>query len=527
MTMLLCLAWVLTMTVRSEAQISNSPGSVNPPRGERGALEGGRTESFASGSLVGDQYAGDAGSRRSDGVPLVHHPAEGAVGSVLESLFDLGLRSLEKQKAKEQEEEALVEDIVKLGFDSSISMSSGLGGSTSMSSGLSGSTSTSVEPSGYVDGQKPSPLLRFLKGLRENAWQQLKSMALSYITLLSREYERQDLQEKLPLDLIKNMVNFGDGVNFLHILSKRVDPGLTEHVIHQLKPMLVNLSASTGLQEGGTSFFKRLVRTIALKSIREFTTHVLGVTRRYFTEEDLKDYKDYLALSFPAAKAGLDLILNMPLKSQVSSGGRFLVGTQLYGTNSGYNANRAGHGGYDSGVGYGAQNPYGTSYNYGVYMDPYLVLGSLGAAALLSLLVFKVMASISTTKARSLPENFDTDMIDTFSTLYTVLDDADDKYRHRRSSPTTMDDSDDLIHGINSLWREHQNDFGCVRCSLFRSIVAPGFTRHNVGKDLALVGVAHMLGTERSGQLVDEVAGLVMEGKPVTCEREINTCVLK
>lgn len=40
-------------------------------------------------------------------------------------------------------------------------------------------------------------------------------------------------------------------------------------------------------------------------------------------------------------------------------------------------------------------------------------------------------------------------------------------------------------------------------------------------------GLAHMLGTERSGQLLDEVTDRVLEGRQVTCEQKSNTWVLK
>lgn len=39
-------------------------------------------------------------------------------------------------------------------------------------------------------------------------------------------------------------------------------------------------------------------------------------------------------------------------------------------------------------------------------------------------------------------------------------------------------------------------------------------------------GLAQMLGSRGSGQLLDHVAGRVMEGEPVTCHRRHNTCDL-
>ncbi|XP_069169596.1 uncharacterized protein [Procambarus clarkii] len=239
--------------------------------------------------------------------------------------------------------------------------------------------------------------------------------------------------------------------------------------------------------------------------------------------------------------------------SHQNSEGRSFVSRQGYGTygnrygglgsGAGYdnygNINKAGYGGYgnDHGAGYSG---YGISsvYNYGVFLDPYLVLGSLGAAALISLLAFKVIVSLDTptnTTRHLGREGFrdNNDMADVTS-VHTIMENAEEKYDDENPlSSTTGSTSkmspavEDLAQGLNSLWKENKNDSGCVRCSLFRSAKAHTLNQDDPAMDLTLASVAHLLGAERSGQLLDEVTDLILEGTPVNCERKANTCILK
>ncbi|CAL4202067.1 unnamed protein product, partial [Meganyctiphanes norvegica] len=89
----------------------------------------------------------------------------------------------------------------------------------------------------HLDGTPDSSLMKYLDTIRDDAWGQFKSLALSYTNWLEDEYKLQDLPDQLPLDLIKKVLNLGDRVNFLHVVGKRIDPGMASFLADQLQPL--------------------------------------------------------------------------------------------------------------------------------------------------------------------------------------------------------------------------------------------------------------------------------------------------
>ncbi|XP_045620287.2 uncharacterized protein [Procambarus clarkii] len=395
------------------------------------------------------------------------------------------------------------------------------------------------------------PLMQYLNGLRGDAWAQFKSLALGYSNWLDHEYEIQHMTEKLPLDLIKKVLDLGDKVNFLHVVGKRVDPGLAGYIADQLQPLFDHFEALTAgrLLDGSLSAsVGGIVRNAAWKAMHQFVGHVLKVAGNIVTRDELEQFKDDLAKTSPLAARGLELILNGPSSLPLSGRPEAVEGRSMMNRN-GYSDQNDGYS--RDGATYGSQGAYDESFSsygapsYGsaggiggysamgytskVHLDPYLILGGLGAAVLLAYLAYRVLV---TTEGMRRSHNDLTfmdlsDMPGVVHSIYTMLEGADDKYRSRRSSSSLMDDSDDLAQELNSLWTEHENVSGCVRCLLFKSTVEHTVPGHSSFQGLVVASVAHLLGAERSGQLVDEVTSLILEGTPVTCEREANSCVLK
>ncbi|XP_071525247.1 LOW QUALITY PROTEIN: uncharacterized protein [Panulirus ornatus] len=386
-----------------------------------------------------------------------------------------------------------------------------------------------------------SPILRYLDGIRGNAWGQFKSMALSYTNWLDHEYQVQDITEKLPLDLIKKILDLGDRVNFLHAVGKRVDPGLAEYLADQMQPIFDHFESLTaGRMLGGSlaSTLGGIVRDSAWKAMRQFVGHVLKVAGNFVTKDELEKFKLMLAKTSPMAAKGLDFVLNgFPGRSSAAEG-RSFMGRNGYNDHddgyghSGYNVGGGGYGGYgayDDYSSYGMQGYSSGGYAAGVYLDPYLILGGLGAAVLLAFLAYRVIVTTEAAK-RALNDLTFMDLSDVpgiVHSIYSMLGDADDKYKSKRSLSAHMDDSDDLAQGLNSLWREHNRDFGCVRCSFFDYAVAHTHSDHDLIQGMAVAGLATLLGAERSGQLMDEVTSLRLEGRPISCVREANTCTVK
>ncbi|XP_042232340.1 uncharacterized protein LOC121873095 [Homarus americanus] len=457
-------------------------------------------------------------------VPLLNDNTNSSENRVLGSLFELGVSHLERQGIKVKEDVVSRSDTVTRLNDTSSLYPESREGSLS-------------DPG--VDIEDKLPLLQFLDGLRMDAWAQLKTMALTYIELLDQEYKTQKVTQKLPLDLIKKVLELGDRVNFLHIVGKKVDPGLVEFLVSHLRPIWSQFERFTtrnNPEGSGSPTFRDIVRGAALKTLHQFVGHVLRVTGNYFTSDELDNYKNELVSIVPIAAEGLDLIMNGVSKSPGYVEGRSMVQRQGYGY-GGYSQGYGGYGG-DGEIsygGYGAHDDYGTSgYGYGVYLDPYLVLGSIGAAALLCFLAYKVIMTKSTTmtlRRRSNEEYLSfldsSDVPEVVHSIYSMLEGANDKYRSRRSLSSHLDFTDDLAQSLNSLWWEHEHHYGCVRCLLFNYTVERNHTEDNRLQRLTVAGMAHLLGADRSGQLVDEVTNLTLEGRPVICEQVSNTCNLK
>ncbi|XP_071525246.1 uncharacterized protein [Panulirus ornatus] len=452
--------------------------------------------------------------------PFIHYPTANTTNSVLSSLFQLGLSDIEEQGAINSERESPLRNLIKdLGNMTSIPLAA-----------WDGPLSLDDDDA----AQDKTLLLQYLDGIRNDAWAQFKSMILGYTEFLEREYEEQERTDELPLDLIKKILDLGDGMNFLHVLGRDVDPELPQYLMSQLQPLLSRLSnVNTGrtLGESVSSIIGTFVRSAAWKSLRYFVNHVLSVAEDYVSREELEEYSAELTSSIPIVAEGLDLILNDPARPSVTREGRFLASWLGYGGGGygdGYgNDNRVGYGGYGA---YG--DSYGTSsYKYGIYLDPYLVLAGIGAAALLSFLAQKIVM-MTPMPGRHLGSDYDltrlmglSDSPGVVGSLHTALEAAGDKYESKRSSGSQMDD---LIHQLNSLWWESKKDAGCLRCLVFNLTASQAHATHNLLRDLTLVVVAHLLGSERSGQLLDEVTSLRLKGtEPVTCEREANTCRIK
>ncbi|XP_069953592.1 uncharacterized protein [Cherax quadricarinatus] len=467
----------------------------------------------------------------------IHYQLSTTHNSVLGSLFELGIGDIEEPSSFTKKIKGRI-DMKKLAPLNSIIKE--LNNMTFLPlvplEGGSKGTENDVEGT--------APLLEYLDGIRGGAWAQFKSMALGYSNWLTHEYEVQHLTEKLPLDLIKKILDLGDRVNFLHVVGKRVDPGLAGYIADQLQPLFDHFEALTaGRMLGGSvaDAIGGIIRDAAWKAIRQFVRHVLRVAGNVVTRDELETFKESLAKTSPLAARGLDLILNGPFSP------RDAVGRSMRNRMGGFSDQNDGFS--RDGATYGSIGSYDESFSsYGVpsygstagtypimgytskiHLDPYLILGGLGAAVLLAFLAYRVLV---TTKGGERSNDALTfmdlsDMPGVVHSIYSMLEGADDKYRARRSSHSSLDDSDDLAYGLNSLWREHQNDSGCVKCSLFSYTIEHTNTGHDLLQGIAVAGVAHLLGTERSGQLMDEVTSLILEGTPVTCEREVNTCVLK
>ncbi|CAL4063460.1 unnamed protein product, partial [Meganyctiphanes norvegica] len=265
-----------------------------------------------------------------------------------------------------------------------------------------------------------SSLMKYLDTIRDDAWGQFKSLALSYTNWLEDEYKLQDLPDQLPLDLIKKVLNLGDRVNFLHVVGKRIDPGMASFLADQLQPLFNRIqhlgpSGLTGTSVSST--VGNIVNDAAMKALRQFSDHVIHVAGRFVTQQELDKFQQDLGKTSPIAAKGLDILLHGPQNEGRAFGGRVFssrqgrqrnldrgYGDYDYGGYGGYGAadDSYGHGGggggyhdsgYDTG-GYGG----GMSYQHGVYLDPYLILGGIGAAALLAFLAYRLIVTTARRK---------------------------------------------------------------------------------------------------------------------------------
>ncbi|XP_066981434.1 uncharacterized protein [Macrobrachium rosenbergii] len=462
---------------------------------------------------------------------------QGAGDSVLGSLFELGMSDIgktESPKQKNSPSHELLNEILELPF-------------------LPLTKDNGTLP--HVDNKEhtKSPLLQYLDMIRGDAWAQFKSLALSYSNWLEDEYQIQDISDKLPIGLIKKVLDLGDRVNFLHVVGKKVDSGLAVFLADEMKPLFDHFDTLNPGRAFGSSLstvINNIVRDTAWKTMHQFIGHVLSVAERFVSRKDIEDFQADLAKSSPLVAKGLDVIINGPPTE--GAGGRSLMGRKGYHDGDyGYKEQYShkdnyghkdpyghkdhyvhedisyGYGGYGSfDEGYGV---YSQGYKSGVFLDPYLILGGLGAAALLAYLAYKVIVTTAAARRRrsdDLTFMELSDMPNLVYSFYSLLEGADEKYGG--VEPVHLDDTEDLVSALNSLWHEREEESGCIRCSLYSYAQDHFSLGHNAANALLVAGIAHALGADRSGQLLDEVGSVIVEGQPpMDCLRRGNTCYVK
>ncbi|XP_068200308.1 uncharacterized protein [Palaemon carinicauda] len=454
---------------------------------------------------------------------------QGAGDSVLGSLFELGVSDIEEAgpppERKESPSNELLNEILELPF---LPLTKNNG---------------ALSHEGKGDHSK-SPLLQYLDMIRGDAWAQFKSLALSYSNWLEDEYKTQDITDKLPIDLFKKILDLGDRVNFLHVVGKKVDSGLAGFLADEMKPLFDHFETFNPGRAFGSSLstvINNIMRDTAWKTMHQFIGHVLGVAERFVSRKDIEDFRADLAISSPLVAKGLDIIMNGPPAEAAE--GRSLIARKGYHDSDYGHKDNYGHkdhyvhkdhyGHEDIGYGYGAYGSfdeaygvYNQGYSSGVFLDPYLILGGLGAAALLAYLAYKVIVTTAGERRRrsdDLTFMELSDMPNLVYSFYSLLEGADEKYGGVEEFP--LDDTEDLVSALNSLWYEREEEVGCVRCTLYNYVRDHFSLGHNAANSLLVAGIAHALGADGSGQLLDEVGSVLAEGQqPKDCLRQGNTC---
>ncbi|KAK8378397.1 hypothetical protein O3P69_011111 [Scylla paramamosain] len=386
----------------------------------------------------------------------------------------------------------------------------------------------------HAHGDDPL-LLQYLDAVRGDAWAQFKSLAVGYSSWLEHEYSLKHLTAALPLDLVKKVLDLGDRVNFLRVVGRRVDPGLATFLADKMQPLFDHFSqVAAGRLVGGSlaDAVGGVVSDAAWKTLRQFVDHVLSVAGGAVTREEIDHFREDLAKTSPLAARGLQMLLDGPPPEEEEQGEGRSISRQSY--RDYHDGGYGGHGAYDDSYGTygGVSHGYSSGgYAAGVHMDPYLILAGLGAAVLLAYLAYRVLVTTEAAGSRHLMDDLALrDLSDTpavLHSLHSLLDDAERKYDTKRSAP--RDDMDDFTDALNALWREHEVADGCVRCTLFDAILdyAHVGSASTSMPALAVSWLAHLLGAERPGQLLDEVVGQVVEGHSVVCHRHDHTCDLK
>ncbi|KAK7081564.1 hypothetical protein SK128_007466 [Halocaridina rubra] len=465
-----------------------------------------------------------ATSRSNQNTPTKTNVKSDTDSGVLGSLFELGMKDLEIYEERQNEEppiNAFLNEIKELPF-------------------LPLADDNKSGNHHEKDHQNRSPVLWYLDTIRGDVWAQFKALVLGYSNWLEEEYQIQDISEKLPIGLIKKLLDMGDRVNFLHVIGKRVDKGLAKHLADKLQPLFdqfEHLNPGRSFGHDLSSAIQNLIRDTAWNTMHQFVDHVLSVAERFVSRKDIEEFQIELAQSSPLVAKGLEFVLNGPSKdpSDAREEGRYMSSRRDYiDYDDGYGYNDrggydhdvggyGGHGGHDDG--YGVSNQ---GYKSGAHLDPYLILGGLGAAALLAYLAFKVIATTAGARRRrsdDLTFMELSDMPNIVYSFYNILEGADEKYNS--NLPIQLDDTEDLVRGLNTLWFEHQKENGCVRCSLFTFVRDHFSLGHNVADNLLVASVAHLVGAENSGQLVDEVTRALVEGQQVNCVSRNYTCYVK
>ncbi|XP_063850483.1 uncharacterized protein LOC135094372 [Scylla paramamosain] len=371
----------------------------------------------------------------------------------------------------------------------------------------------SPEPS-LAGAHRPS-MVGFLDGLGMNSWGHFRDVTKGYLNLLQQEYETQGLKTRLPLNLLRSLLQAGDQVHLLKSFGEKLNPDLLGFLQEGIGPLLGPV-AEAGRATGVTAAVGDAVTRVARTALQHFIDHVLWVTRKDVTRKDLQDFRDELQLRIPLAAEGLDILLsgNLTAEGPRSYGGYTLGGGSYgeYGSPERYGS-QGGHSGYGGGsYGYSGEG-------YGMYLDPYLVLASIGAAALLAYIGFKVIVA-KTMKRRRRSD----DQLDDSDLPRGLVDTSGYDFK---GSLGFAEELDDLAEALNGLWLERQrhDDPRCVSCWVTR------FAAHHDSARPPLVPLvvsllAHLLGAPRSGQLMDQATLQVLEGRHVTCPHPPNTCDL-
>ncbi|XP_045119683.1 uncharacterized protein LOC123509456 [Portunus trituberculatus] len=365
-----------------------------------------------------------------------------------------------------------------------------------------------------VGGQRPS-MLGVLDGFGLNSWGYFRDVAQGYLSLLQQEYEAQDSETQLPLNLLRSLLQAGDQVNLLKSFGEKLNPDLLGFLQGGIGPLLSPV-VEAGRAAGVTPAVGDAVTRVARTALHHFIDHVLWVTRKDVTAKDLQDFRDDLKLRIPLVAEGLDILL----ARNITEGPRAYGGYPLGGVSYGEYGSPDGYGAYGGHAGYGGGSYGYGGHGYGLYLDPYLVLASIGAAALLAYLGFKVILA-KTTAMRRLRRDDQLDESDLPRGL------VDTPEYDLKGSLRFTEELDDLAGALNGLWVERQrhDDPACVSCWMTTFAA-----RHDSARPplvpIVVSLLAHLLGAPRSGQLMDQATLQVLEGRPVTCPRVPDTCDL-
>ena len=171
------------------------------------------------------------------------------------------------------------------------------------------------------------------------------------------------------------MLDLGDRVNFLHVVGKKVEPGLAEFLADQMKPVFRSFDAAKGSRllaagEGGMgNLVGGIVRDAAWKTLHQFVGHVLKVAERTVSRDDIEEFRKDLAKTSPFVAQGLEFILQGHLDSPPADGeveGRNL--RREYSDSHRYSDYRGGSKGYKDDYGY-SDSHKGYSDSHRVYSD--------------------------------------------------------------------------------------------------------------------------------------------------------------
>ncbi|CAL4078166.1 unnamed protein product, partial [Meganyctiphanes norvegica] len=154
-------------------------------------------------------------------------------------------------------------------------------------------------------GVQPS-VLENLDLFNVDIWGQFKSLVLSYANWVEDETQ-------LPLRLINRVLALGDRVNFINVVSKRVDPGLAEYLADKLQPFFERL-AHFGLPLQGSgvlsTFLMKILNQIGTIILNQVRENILLAPSRLVSPEEFKNFQDYLKKTNPSAAMAVGVLLS-------------------------------------------------------------------------------------------------------------------------------------------------------------------------------------------------------------------------